>query len=75
MESNSHNPLTTSQLRNESLLDDDVFNRSDSSDNLDRADTRGSSHQLRASQLEQQPPVQQINMEEFIQQRLRGLLE
>ena len=33
----NNNPLTASQLRNESLLDDDVFNRSDSSDNLDRA--------------------------------------
>ena len=31
------NSLTASQLRNESLLDDDVFNRSDSSDNLSRA--------------------------------------
>eukprot|EP00347_Sterkiella_histriomuscorum_P010956 403374293 len=84
------NSLTASQLRNESLLDDDVFNRSDSSDNLSRAyqETPSRRNPLTQSQLsttnqmmqsqmsnQSQQPVIQINMEEFIQNKLRDMLE
>ncbi|CDW77564.1 UNKNOWN [Stylonychia lemnae] len=62
----------TNKNPNESLIDDDVFNRSDSSDNISRADLTASQV---ANNNQQEEVKVQIDYEEYIQNKLRDILE